>query len=297
MRHLAPFTPRLVLCALAATACLGALPVHAVGRLADVNVVDRDTGATLPVYRHRGEYWVAGRPGARYAVSVRNAGGERVLGVMSVDGINVVSGETATWEQTGYVFAPWQAFQINGWRKSDAEVAAFHFTASQASYAARTGRPDNVGIIGVAVFREKPPAPPIAEPLALPRAAAESAAAADTGEQSTIVGATAASKAAPAPAAAAAQGMEARSRDEAVARAAPAPQLGTGHGQREVSPVSHTHFQRRNARPDELIRIRYDSHENLVALGVIPGAAPAPRPDPFPGSPVSRYVPDPPLLR
>ena len=50
-------------------------------------------------------------------------------------------------------------------------------------------------------------------------------------------------------------------------------------------------------RPDDLIRIRYDSHENLVALGVIPGAAPAPRPEAFPGSPVSRYVPDPPLLR
>lgn len=293
MQHLVRFNPRLALGALAALACLGTLPAHAVGRLADVNVVDRDTGATLPVYRHRGEYWVAGRPGARYAVSVRNTGGERVLGVMSVDGVNVVSGETASWEQTGYVFAPWQAFQINGWRKSDAEVAAFHFTASQASYAARTGRPDNVGIIGVAVFREKPPVPPTAEPLALPRAAAESAAAADNGERSTTSGAAPAAKAAPAPA----QGLDARSRDEAMARAAPAPQLGTGHGQREVSPVSHTHFERRSARPDELIRIRYDSHENLVALGVIPGATPAPRPDAFPGAPVSRYVPDPPLLR
>lgn len=293
MQHLARLTPRLALSALAVTACLGTLPAHAVGRLADVNVVDRDTGATLPIYRHRGEYWVAGRPGARYAVSVRNAGGERVLGVMSVDGVNVVSGETASWEQTGYVFAPWQAFQINGWRKSDAEVAAFHFTASQASYAARTGRPENVGVIGVAVFREKPPAPPIVEPLALPRAAAESPVGADTVERAATAGAAPASKAAPAPA----QGLEARNRDEAFARAAPAPQLGTGHGPREVSPVSHTHFERRSTRPDELIRIRYDSHENLVALGVIPGAAPAPRPEAFPGSPVSRYVPDPPLLR
>ena len=73
--------------------------------------------------------------------------------------------------------------------------------------------------------------------------------------------------------------------------------LGTGHGEREWSQVSHTAFERAQSTPNETIRIRYDSHENLVALGVIPGATPAPRPDAFPGSPVSRYVPDPPLLR
>jgi len=176
MQHLVRFNPRLALGALAALACLGTLPAHAVGRLARNPACRAATGQPGVSPAGRRIPTIAGRPGARYAVSVRNTGGRRVLGVMSVDGVNVVSGETASWEQTGYVFAPWQAFQINGWRKSDAEVAAFHFTASQASYAARTGRPDNVGIIGVAVFREKPPMPPTAEPLALPRAAAESAA-------------------------------------------------------------------------------------------------------------------------
>ena len=133
MKRLFHRTARLALSALAALAVITGLPAHAVGRLADINVVDRDSGAKLPVYRHRGEYWVAGRPGARYAVAVRNVSGERVLGVISVDGVNVVSGETASWEQTGYVLSPWQSFDITGWRKSDAEVAAFHFTASQAS--------------------------------------------------------------------------------------------------------------------------------------------------------------------
>jgi hypothetical protein len=41
-----------------------ALPAQAVGRLADVTVTDRNTGATLPLYYHRGEYWVAGQYGA-----------------------------------------------------------------------------------------------------------------------------------------------------------------------------------------------------------------------------------------
>ena len=41
---------------------LAHLPAQAVGRLADVTIVDRDTGAALPVHYARGEYWVAGRP-------------------------------------------------------------------------------------------------------------------------------------------------------------------------------------------------------------------------------------------
>ena len=305
MRQPARFIPRLALSTLAILAGLGAGPAHAIGRLADVNVIDRDSGATLPVYRHRGEHWVAGRPGARYAISVRNASGERVLGVISAGGVNIVSGETAAWEQTGYVLSPWQAFDLNGWRKSDAEVAAFHFTASPASYAARTGRPDHVGVIGVAVFREKlPPPPPVSVPYPPGRALPDANESAAAQERSTLAGSAAAAKAAPAPAPAAAEsradGLDAagaRSRDEAVARAAPAPRLGTGHGERESSRVAHTTFERRSHRPDELIRIRYDSHENLVALGVIPGAGPQPRPNPFPDTPLSRYVPDPPVTR
>src|SRR5580704_8312928 len=125
------------------------------GGLADVAVIDRDSGAVLSPYYYRGEYWVAGTPGATYAIEIRNRLGERVLAVTSVDGVNVVSGATAGWGQTGYVFGPGQGYQITGWRKSDAEVAAFTFTDSPNSYAARTGRPGNVGVIGVALFRER----------------------------------------------------------------------------------------------------------------------------------------------
>jgi hypothetical protein len=74
-------------------------------------------------------------------VSLRNATPGRLLGVVSVDGVNVISGETAAWQQTGYVLSPWQQHAVTGWRKSDAEVAAFHFTAAPASYAARPRPP------------------------------------------------------------------------------------------------------------------------------------------------------------
>jgi hypothetical protein len=78
-----------------------------------------------------------------------------------------------------------------------------------------------------------------------------------------------------------------------MAPARPAPRLGTGHGEREGSWVGHTTFERRSQRPDELIRIRYDSRENLIAMGVIPPDAMPRRPKPFPGSPTPRYAPDP----
>src|SRR5580704_11238714 len=129
------------------------------GGLADVAVIDRDSGAVLSPYYYRGEYWVAGRPGARYAIEIRNRLGERVLAVTSVDGVNVISGATAGWDQTGYVFGPGEGYQITGWRKSNAQVAAFTFTESPNSYAERTGRPANVGFIGVALFRERQPQP------------------------------------------------------------------------------------------------------------------------------------------
>ena len=107
-------------------------------------------------------------PGHRYGVRLTNTTGERVLVVLSVDGVNAVTGQTAHPSQAGYVLEPWQSTEITGWRKSYNDVAQFVFTALPDSYAARTGRPDNIGTIGVAVFRERayirpmPPAPPIA---------------------------------------------------------------------------------------------------------------------------------------
>src|SRR5690606_29068686 len=96
----------------------------------------------------------AGQQGHRYSVRLRNGSAERVLVVLSVDGLNAISGEVAAPGQTGYVLNPWQTTDIHGWRKSSDEVAQFVFTDPDRSYAARTGRPDNIGVIGVAVFHE-----------------------------------------------------------------------------------------------------------------------------------------------
>ncbi len=127
----------------------------AVGRWIDVEVYDRSDGRYLQVHPYQGRFYIAGRPGAEYEIVLRNRTGQRILAVTSVDGINVISGETASPAQTGYVLEPFASMGVKGWRKNMGETASFYFTTPQHSYAARTDRPFDVGVIGVAVFRER----------------------------------------------------------------------------------------------------------------------------------------------
>jgi hypothetical protein len=276
------------------------------GGIAEVSIIDRDSGAVLSPHYYRGEYWVAGRPGARYAIEIRNRLGERVLAVTSVDGVNVISGATAGWDQTGYVFGPSEGYQITGWRKSNAQVAAFTFTESPNSYAERTGRPANVGVIGVAIFRERPPQPAYTPPVIgqlsgqpeAPRASErDSAVASDS--MAKAPEATASNSAAPIDAQALAGGpvtggLSAPMPSPMRRAPEPAPKLGTGHGEREYSYVNYTDFVRMQTQPNEVIRIHYDSLENLFAMGIVKRPRPMPpTANPFPASPDRQYVPDP----
>jgi hypothetical protein len=235
----------------------------------------------LPTYRCRGEYWVAGRPGARYSIMVQNYRGQRLLAVTAVDGINVISGETGAWGQSGYVLGGGESYEIAGWRKSDAEIAAFNFTSAGRSYAERTGRPANIGVIGVALFLERPTRVPQYE--ALQRS--------DDSSRDRSEGAARAAPQSPVVSSLSSPRLE----GIAPSNAAPAEKLGTGHGAREASYVQNTQFDRLSSTPNEVIKIRYDSFENLVAMGVVP-SRPAWRagPNPFPDSISPKYVPDPP---
>jgi hypothetical protein len=237
---------------LCAALCLAAActPVDA-APLVDLAIVDRDSGEWLPEASHRGQRWIAGTPGHRYGVRLTNSSGERVLVVLSVDGVNAVTGETAHPSQAGYVLEPWQSSEIAGWRKSYEDIAQFVFTDLPDSYAARTGRPDDVGVIGIAVFTEArpihydyPTAPPVAS---------------DARERQGRSGAkSSASNSAAAPAA------ESMARDQAAQR------MGTGHGDREWSPVGRTGFVRASRQPSQVSQLRYDDYDTLVARGVLP---------------------------
>lgn len=262
----------------AAAAALAAAPAFAIGSLVDIDIVDRTQNQVLPIYQQRGTAWVAGRPGSRYAVRLANRSAARVMVVLSVDGVNVVTGETAALGQSGYVLEPGQQTEITGWRKSLTEAAAFYFTSLPDSYAARTDRPDNVGVIGAAVFRERAREPYHERDREL--SSRRSFDKAEPGASDL----TAARGAAESPRAAAPSTEAAKS-----AGALREERLGTGHGEREYMPTSQTSFERAGERPAEITRLRYDSQERLLALGVIRPRRPAPWvPEPFPA-----FVPDP----
>lgn len=235
----------------AALIALISLPALAAGQLGQVEIIDARTGRSLPLYFENGRHYVAGVPGQEYSIRIRNRTRAEILAVVSVDGVNVVTGETAAVDQGGYILQRHQRFDIGGWRKSLEQVASFYFSNLDESYAVRTGRPDNVGVIGVALFRPRAVAPFV-------EGRAERAE----------------------PAAPAARKSQEQS-DSAAG-------LGTGHGRRIDSLVRYGQFERASEVPDEIVTIYYDSRDNLIARGVIPG--PRPGPQPFPNG----FVADPP---
>lgn len=273
------------------------------GRLVQVDVYDRVDGAALPVYAKNGRNYIVGMPGHEYAVRIRNCTNGRVLVVTSVDGVNVISGDTAAPSQSGYVLDPWGSVEITGWRKSVDRTAAFYFTDLGDSYAARTGRPLNVGVVGVAVFQEQTqpiawhdlkrrfgaaspsdaPSYPESRPAPAPSTARQEAAADSVAQSSAAAPRERADVAA----------NESVAKDSLEAGKKALGKLGTGHGRSESSHVTTVAFERATDSPAETVAVQYDRRENLVAMGVLPPPYYARRqqPDPFPGA--MRFAPDP----
>ena len=267
--------------ALAVAAAIDAAPASA-GQIGNVDLVTRADGRVLPIHDKDGRRWVVGTPGQEYAIRVCNTTGGRVLAVMSVDGVNVVSGETASPSQSGYVLDAYECTDINGWRKNLASINAFYFAELPDSYAARTGdrttsassaSPSSAnarsrsrgGTRRRSSRRAPPPSPPRdrkRRPAAWPPKTA-----ADAARRSQ------ADSAGPAP--------------------APMAKVGTGYGRNEHSYVQTTRFERESATPNETIAINYDRRENLIAMGILPPPSIARSSNPFPAW-TPRFVPAPP---
>lgn len=262
----------------------------AVGSLADVTIYDRASGGILPVHESEGRWYVAGKTGREYEVRIRNNTGGDLLAVVSVDGVNVVTGETAATSQGGYVVGAWQLLNIQGWRKSMNKVASFYFTDHGNAYATLTGRPDDVGVIGVAVFKRK-----VEQPMEQDGPVYREAPFKDKESSSRQERYDGESKAeAPRSSSNAGAGSAA----DAAARSGaftPAPEarplekrIGTGHGRGQTSHVRYVSFDRESESPNEVIALNYDTRANLIARGII--REQLREANPFP----ARFVPDPP---
>lgn len=213
-------------------------------------------GSTLPTYEHRGRTYVLGSRGQRYFVRVHNRSGQRIEVVASVDGRDVLDGEPSAWEKRGYLVEPWSDVSIDGFRLSDASVAAFRFSDVKHSYAARMGDSRDVGVIGVAIFPERPPRTRHRYSHAPAYGGEAKRESSEPGEQfGAAPGAPAAPRASDEMAT---TGKSGRSR----------PGLGTEFAEEHSSFVQQVPFERKSSHPDALLTLRYNDRAGLSALGI-----------------------------
>jgi hypothetical protein len=146
----------------------GMTPVR-FGPQGEIGIYVADGGERALPAEHVGQRtYVLGQAGQRYSLVLVNHGPRSYEVVASVDGLDVVDGQDARLHKPGYVLGPHARLRIDGFRTSLSEVAAFRFGRVQGSYAARTGSARNVGVVGVALFCERPPVPVYQAPVLLP---------------------------------------------------------------------------------------------------------------------------------
>jgi hypothetical protein len=103
-----------------------------------------------------GRRLVQGEKGSAYALVVRNKSFRTLEVVLSVDGLDVMDGATATFSKRGYLVSPGKTLVVEGFRTSNQSVAEFRFSTVAGSYAnQKHGDTRNVGVIGLAVFTPK----------------------------------------------------------------------------------------------------------------------------------------------
>lgn len=121
----------------------------------DVNVLVN--GNRCKFYHHQGRTYIQANHGSEYELEIKNNTWSRILCLSSVDGLNVLTGETAREDDAGYVIPAYSPLRIKGFRYSNNEVAAFKFTDKHNSYAQSQGGNEaaqNCGVIGFKLYNE-----------------------------------------------------------------------------------------------------------------------------------------------
>ncbi|HMJ11060.1 MAG TPA: hypothetical protein VK524_06610 [Polyangiaceae bacterium] len=123
------------------------------GGMLTVRLLDSN-GNPLAGFSSGGRTHFVGVDGERYIIQLQNHSRERIEAVATVDGLDVIDGRSGSFGKRGYLLQPFSSIEIDGFRRSTEEVAAFRFGSVRDSYAARKGSDRNVGVIGVAFFNE-----------------------------------------------------------------------------------------------------------------------------------------------
>ncbi len=236
MHHRFPLLVAAFLLAIGGPAAPRAAPTHGPGYGPALDILVR--GSRLPAYHARGIAYIEALKGREYEIRLRNPYSVRVAVALSVDGLNTIDARhTTAAEARKWVIEPYATVTISGWQTSMTHARRFEFTTEERSYGAWLGKTNDLGVISAVFFRER--APMRVVPVQQDRAPRSEA---------------------PAPA----------GRSEA--KAMPDEYAATGIGRRTDHAVRQVHLDLEPT-PAASISLRYEFREQLVRLGVLPGAA------------------------
>ncbi len=205
-------------------------------------------GVPLDEYAARNSTYVEAIEGREYTIRLRNRTGGRVAVALSVDGMNTIDAKTTTaGGASKWILEPYQTLSLDGWQTETDTARRFFFTTEEQSYGAWMGKTQNLGIVSAAVFRERHVEPlPIHRPRLREKRRFERSG----------------------------DALEGRARESKAADAALQPPptddlAATGIGREIDHPVRRVRFEAESS-PAAVLEIRYEYHDALVRLGVLP---------------------------
>jgi hypothetical protein len=193
---------------------------------------DFNDGRTRTVKRY-----LEAKKGENYGIVIRNNTPERIGLVIAVDGRNIISGRRSELKsrEMMYVVNAYEHARYDGWRTTSDEVHRFYFTAPPDSYSVKTfGDTSAMGLIAVAVYREKQRPRPLLEQKMEPSAPAPS----DQGAP--------------------------RSKGKSLADES----AGTGFGDTRYSPVRKVEFEPERI-PAQKMLVKYEWRDTLCGKGIL----------------------------
>ena len=173
----------------------------------------------------------------------------------TIDAKTTTAGEASKW-----ILEPYQTLLLDGWQTEADTARRFFFTTEEKSYGAWMDKTQNLGIVTAAVFRERRRQPlPIHRPRLREERRFERSGDAPGAAQSL-------------------SGIEGEARESKAADAGRALALqpppsddlaATGIGREIDHPVRRVRFEAESS-PAAILEIRYEYHDALVRLGVLP---------------------------
>jgi len=114
-------------------------------------------GKKCKLYTHESKFFMEAKEGSEYEIKIDNNSADNILAIVSIDGLDVLTGKPATVDSGGYIINALSSYRIKGYRYDDSTVGAFKFVKKDNSYAAGISSESirNCGVIGVILYKEK----------------------------------------------------------------------------------------------------------------------------------------------